>query len=65
LSTRVPYLAHSGDALALAPTSSAGPIREAGGVIRVCTTGVGTPVSDKIVTAASPMPIPVSSVSMS
>jgi len=61
----VPYLAHSGDALALASMPSAGPIRDAGGVTRVYTTGVGTPFSDRIVTAASPMPMLVSSVSMS
>ena len=36
-------------------------MREAGATIRVCTTGVGTPDSLKIVTAASPMPIWVSS----
>ena len=65
LSTRSPYLDHSGEALAVASTLSAGPIRDSGGEIRVSTTGVGTPLSDRIVTAASPIPIPVSSASRS
>ena len=64
-STRVPYLANRGDAFAAASTSSAGPIRDAGARRRVWTTGVGTPSSDRIVTAASPIPIDVSSSSTS
>ena len=36
-------------------------MRESGGRIRVCTTGVGTPDSQRIVTAASPVPSWVSS----
>ncbi len=40
-------------------------IRDAGGAIRVWTTGVGTPDSERIVTAASPMPMLVSSFSRS
>jgi hypothetical protein len=40
-------------------------MREAGATIRVCTTGVGTPFSESSVTAASPMPTLVSSVSTS
>jgi hypothetical protein len=53
LSTRVPYFAHNGDALAAASTPSTGAIRDSGGDIRQSTTGVGTPVSDRIVIAAS------------
>jgi hypothetical protein len=64
-SLRVPYLDHSGDAFAAPSTSSDGAIRERGPGSFVCTTGVGTPLSDKIVTAASPMPIDVSSSSRS
>ena len=55
-STRSPYLANSGEALAAASTSSAGPMRERGARRRVRTTGVGTPSSSRIVTMASPMP---------
>jgi hypothetical protein len=60
-SARAPYFAKSGEALAAASTSSAGPIRDAGARSRVCTTGIGTPSSERIVTAASPIPIEVSS----
>ena len=41
------------------------PMRESGGRMRVCTTGVGTPDSLRIVTAASPVPSWVSSSSRS
>ena len=63
---RVPYLAYSGDALA-APSTSTGRGRCATRALaaRVCTTGVGTPSSDRLVTAASPIPIEVSSASTS
>ena len=64
-SVRVPYSAHSGEAFAAPSMSSAGSMREAGATIRVCTTGVGTPFSESSVTAASPMPTRVSSVSTS
>jgi hypothetical protein len=40
-------------------------MREAGARSLVCTTGVGTPSSDGVVTAASPIPIEVSSSSTS
>ena len=40
-------------------------MRDIGATMRVCTTGVGTPFSDSSVTAASPMPTEVSSVSTS
>ena len=46
----------TGSRVATPATSSAGPMRESGGRIRVCTTGVGTPDSLRIVTAASPVP---------
>ncbi len=52
----MPYFANNGLAVATPVTSSAGPMRESGGRIRVCTTGVGTPDSLRIVTAASPVP---------
>ena len=55
-STRVPYFANSGEAFAAPSTSSAGAMRDAGARSRVWTTGVGTPFSQRIVTAASPMP---------
>ena len=60
-----PYFAHSGEALAAASTSSAGAMRDRGATMRVCTTGVGTPRSSRIVTAASPMPSAGSSSSRS
>ena len=60
-STRAPYFANSGDAFAGPSTSAIGAIFEAGASIRVCTTGVGTPFSLSSVTAASPVPIEVSS----
>jgi hypothetical protein len=62
---RVPYLPNSGDAFAEPSTSSAGPMRDAGARGRAWTTGVGTPSSERIVTAASPIPIDVRSFSMS
>src|SRR3954464_15136011 len=55
-STRWPYFANNGDDFAAPATSSAGAIRDVGARSLVCTTGVGTPFSDRIVTAASPMP---------
>jgi hypothetical protein len=64
-STRSPYFAHSGDAFAAASTSGAGSMLDDGPSSRVCTTGVGTPFSDNSVTAASPVPTEVSSVSTS
>src|SRR5581483_100495 len=60
-STRVPYFAYRGDAFAAASTSEAAAIFDRGARIFVCTTGVGTPFSFRIVTAASPIPSDVSS----
>ncbi len=61
----MPYFAHIGDAFAAASSPGNGSMLDDGPSIRVWTTGVGTPFSDSSVTAASPVPTEVSSVSTS
>jgi hypothetical protein len=53
---RVAYFAQSGEALAAPSTSGAGAIFDWGARIFVRTTGVGTPLSERIVATASPIP---------
>lgn len=47
--------------MAVCAAASSGDIDDAGGRIRVQATGVGAPLSGRIVTAASPIPIEVRS----